>query len=106
MKHTNKYSYSNPIPGYEFKCGKHPFYVAIGYKHWIPVSVIVFADDKVHALEIVKNGIQFIIDKNGNYTPDDSIALLSKDADITVLRITSDQMYSTEWAANATILNC
>ena len=106
MKITNRHKYSNPIPGYKFKPGKYPFYVAIAHDHWIPISVIVFADDANHALEIVKGGIQFIIDKDSIYVPNDSVALLSKDADITVLAIVTDQMYSTEWAVNATILNC
>lgn len=97
-------AYSNPIPGYTFVNGEIPYYVSIELNHWIPVSVMVFADNKEHALEIVKQGIKKIIEDNSEHMPESTPKLLTNGT-ITVEKIEKNQLYKISWAANDTICN-
>jgi len=98
--------YSNPIPNYKFKAGNIPYYVAIELDSWIPVSVIVFAKDKQNALQIVKEGIVFILQQSNDMLPKDAADLLTEKAKITVQEINKKQLYKVGWAVNDTILDC
>ena len=96
--------YSNPLPRFHFEHGITPFYVCICLENWIPVSILVFANDKKHAVKIAKDAIQFRIDQKSGMMVKDTPLLLTDQATISVHEIDKHQLYKVGWASNDTIL--
>ena len=113
----DKKTYSNPLKDEEkeFKYipGKFPYHVFVKQRHWIALSIMIFADSEEDALQIVKNIVLFFRKKHARYIKkndghfygpiSDRVAAIEgsiKGETIKISRIDQGQVYKIGWADN------
>lgn len=116
-------NYSNPIirwidgsnnEGFTYDHGEHPFHLFIHTGSWIPLSIMVFANNEDHALIIFKDLIKWckkaknykskdLYKPSKNYLKEYERAVRNKTLQIT--RINKNQCFKIGWAGNDTYIS-